>query len=534
MFKKLIALVIVVGLIFPTTAARADGPIVLGLGRLTSIALSPDGSTLAAGTAIGVYFYDALTFAPQRFWDTGYSVNFLRWSPRGDVLAVIHDGTKVDFRSTADGRVLWSTTVPWRRAVEFSADGSQVIVSTRNRNANVFDALTGSTLGAVVDELGSMPDWYVSISPNRKWQAYSFWWNEGEISLQELGGTQSRKYSLRDNQEGQEWHSHIFAWSPDSLQLYSVGSSSVYVWDVNTGRELRRLSGFSGSVKDITWSADGRYIVSTEGNNLVVSDVASRQPVRVIQLKKDSRELLLNPLNELMVLDGRYGDVTFYGIDTLSETRHYATGRDPWRGVFAFGPDGHYLAVGGRSAFVNIRDALTGQAQFDLPGAGSILALAFSSDSQTLYTIESINQIRQWDLATRTSQDTLLTTACANGSRIFGAAIHVASRRVVVECERDIVVCDLATGDLLYPLTGHSAEGFWVNVLSITINPQGTRVAAIVGKQRAIKIWNLETGALLAEYTGHTDWVSDIVFSPNQDLLASGGDDGTIRIWPVP
>jgi WD40 repeat protein len=32
---------------------------------------------------------------------------------------------------------------------------------------------------------------------------------------------------------------------------------------------------------------------------------------------------------------------------------------------------------------------------------------------------------------------------------------------------------------------------------------------------------------------GHTNWVRGIVFSPDGDILASGSDDGTLRLWSV-
>jgi len=66
----------------------------------------------------------------------------------------------------------------------------------------------------------------------------------------------------------------------------------------------------------------------------------------------------------------------------------------------------------------------------------------------------------------------------------------------------------------------------------MTINAQGTRLAAIVGYGKAIKFWNLDSGQLLAEYTGYR--ISDIAFSLDGRSLASGGYDGTVRIWPVP
>jgi WD40 repeat protein len=55
MLKKLSLIVICISLLFSTLPAQADGPepITLGLGTLTSIAISPDGARLAASSHDG-------------------------------------------------------------------------------------------------------------------------------------------------------------------------------------------------------------------------------------------------------------------------------------------------------------------------------------------------------------------------------------------------------------------------------------------------------------------------------------------------
>ncbi|MEV4383487.1 hypothetical protein AB0J58_42040, partial [Streptosporangium sp. NPDC049644] len=39
------------------------------------------------------------------------------------------------------------------------------------------------------------------------------------------------------------------------------------------------------------------------------------------------------------------------------------------------------------------------------------------------------------------------------------------------------------------------------------------------------------TATLLHTLKGHTDWIRAISWSPNGTHLATGGDDGTIRLW---
>ncbi|MDE0637411.1 MAG: WD40 repeat domain-containing protein [Candidatus Poribacteria bacterium] len=48
-----------------------------------------------------------------------------------------------------------------------------------------------------------------------------------------------------------------------------------------------------------------------------------------------------------------------------------------------------------------------------------------------------------------------------------------------------------------------------------------------------IAVWNMKTGERIACLTEHTDFVYSLSFSPCGQFLASGGQDGTVRIWKV-
>jgi WD40 repeat protein len=49
-----------------------------------------------------------------------------------------------------------------------------------------------------------------------------------------------------------------------------------------------------------------------------------------------------------------------------------------------------------------------------------------------------------------------------------------------------------------------------------------------------IYLWDTDTAEEITTLTAHTDWVTGLVFSPDATLLASGGADGTVRLWGVP
>ena len=65
-------------------------------------------------------------------------------------------------------------------------------------------------------------------------------------------------------------------------------------------------------------------------------------------------------------------------------------------------------------------------------------------------------------------------------------------------------------------------HGGSVNV--VKFSPDGKYVAS-GGHDNKIRIWN-EDGGILHTLTGHTDWVSSLVFTPNSNTLVSGSGDG--------
>ena len=74
-------------------------------------------------------------------------------------------------------------------------------------------------------------------------------------------------------------------------------------------------------------------------------------------------------------------------------------------------------------------------------------------------------------------------------------------------------------------LIGHT---FSVN--SVTFSPNGSTLAS-GGNDGTIRLWDATTGIHQKTLTGHTDSVLTINFSPNGSILASGGYDSSIRLW---
>jgi WD40 repeat protein len=111
---KLVLIVpILLVLLLPAPVAHADGlpPIQrLGTGAPTTLAAAPDGSAVAVGATIGVWFLNPVTLQPVSFLDTQAQVDALRYSPDTHYLRVndrVYDLTAAAWTDLDPATVTW-------------------------------------------------------------------------------------------------------------------------------------------------------------------------------------------------------------------------------------------------------------------------------------------------------------------------------------------------------------------------------------------------------------------------------------------
>ncbi|GFH06653.1 WD40 repeat-like protein [Haematococcus lacustris] len=93
--------------------------------------------------------------------------------------------------------------------------------------------------------------------------------------------------------------------------------------------------------------------------------------------------------------------------------------------------------------------------------------------------------------------------------------------------DRAIRVWDLATGACTCTL-----EGQVLYVTSVAITPDG--VSVVSGSwDSTIRVWDLATGSCTQALEGHSLYVTSVALTSDGKLLVSGSRDSTIKVWDM-
>jgi WD40 repeat protein len=508
-------------------------------GSVWSLAYSPDGAQLygASDGLLGVQPWDVVAHRP--------GVPFEDWNEQalreiaitldGRILSASLDNT-VGVRDLMTGALLfvleghehqvWSLDV--HDELNIAASGS------RDGTARIWDLATG-TATRVIDikasdtQSGLFPEsnvdvWSVRFSPDGSRLATTG--EDGMVRVWDVATGQELIAVQSHTDSGQD-----LAFSPDGSILYSAGDDGIVVaLDALTGSRVGDRFPHSSGLRSLDIDSQGtRMVTGTVDGSAVLWDLLSRDSLAVMR----GHDGLVNDVSfdragELVATAGQDGTIQLWDTDltpgvTVIDGHARGEGGVPQKRVLslAFHPDGTRLVTGSADGTAGVWDARDGsQIHRFVTGEDPVRDVAISPDGAIVATGLESGKVRLWDISGGAEIDDFDVP-----DKVRGLAFSADGTQLVAGAFGDVAtVYEVGTR-----LSTRFIDAHPNNTRQLAVSSSGT--LAMAGGDGLTRLWDLSTGELIADVSGHTGEVRRVVFSPDGSSMATSSSDGIVKVW---
>lgn len=317
----------------------------------------------------------------------------------------------------------------------------------------------------------------------------------------------------------------ITAWSPNGGYL-AIGNNdgSIQIVEAATGKTPITYRGHTQSIEAITWSPNGVRIVSKESKG--VSHLWSlNSALKELAL---SGCVVLSPDGNLITSTGNDRTVQVWNVLTRSKIFTYR-GHSGVVKSLAWSSDGSRIASGGDDGKIWIWNTISGGYILTISKESKTNALLWSPDDQYIASTAV-----HWGYE-YTNSYVIVHSARDGRQRGYYQGQQVANQIYRLMWSPDgnsIVFWD--TNECVNIFHWHSSYGtnqpIFAYVGHSELSPNG-KIIATASDDKTLQIWNASNGMLLFTYLGHPGKVTAIAWSPDSRRVATGTDEGIVRIW---
>jgi WD40 repeat protein len=399
----------------------------------------------------------------------------------------------------------------------------------------LWDAATGQEIRPFQAKVGMIHS--VAFSPDGRYLAAGGFIGSAEIWDTTTG---QRQIQLTGHKPGVIG----VAFSPDGKQLATASGTFdttevevrpgiITLWDATTGQKLFTLEGHDASLRGVAFSQDGQYLASASNDETVkIWDLRGRRELRT--LRGHHHQVCgveFSPDGQRLASSSDDGSVKVWDPRTGRELLTLRGHTNPVVGI-TFSPDGQRLVSASADATVKIWDPKASRAPLSWQaGSGWCYSVAISPDGRRLAGGNVDKTVMIWDGLTNPKARILR----GHSESVWGVAFSPDSKYLVsgsgdleyVKKPGEIKLWDVESGRVVADFAGQTA-----GVGAVAFHPDG-QLVAFAGIDKMVNVWEIATGKLAFSFSGHTERVLSLAFSPDGRLLASSSSDHTVKLWDM-
>lgn len=598
---------------------------------VSSIAYSPDGKYIASGSLDNtiILWNAASNKIIRTFTSHTGAIRHVEFNRLGNQILSCASDNKAIVHDISNGKIIASVSQKKGRLFRacFSPDGSKILTDDEANDLSVWNANTGRLIGKYSRAYSAKiePNWFspdgnfLLIYNNRETASlvsletgdtvrnfaidkpFSFAIS-GNNKYVVIGSTKN-KVKVFDLESGKELFENdirkergcdgcraFISIGPKNKYIAVASAEAAAVFDIRSGKTIQYLISKKSSIEGVGMGPNAQQIYITDDDDVTIYSIASGKKLLDIDFNDQECNVAIPPNGKTMLTTHSNQRMALWDIPKGKIVKVYSGFQNHqkndgmkfkegnWfhssiiryiraKSKIAITSDGKFLFKGNVDTVAQMINLETGRVERTFLGHSQrVLSIDISKDEKWLLTSSADRTIKLWDIAS----GKLIKTIGRHGEVVFDAKFSNNNKLIAsASWDGNLITWDVKTGDVVnyvdLPKTSPYSVSFTPNDLYLVVSNLSKELnfyetdvvkefRKLIGHSEIVsevcfstdnnrlisasfdgklKVWDLLSGMLINKYEGHQSRVYSVAAHPGGKLIASGGNDRSIQLWDI-